>query len=297
MKRRKSFSAGEMRSLSSIIFEKAGYSIKNRCLIVQAFTLNSYSARHGGEGNAALEFIGSRVLEYYVAKTIAERYGHVRTQRNNSFEGDCEYAFMGHMRIFMNLKESMVNNAALARRVDEWNLAQYMVVGKYGIDNQVEEQEKVKAGLFKAVLGAVTIESCWNSQVLQRAVEKMLELEKCLKEFDRCQYRPEDMSADQAVYTLKRLAEQGRCQAPIYKFGSPEELGYDESGNPKWVCTCTMADWALIKQVWASSKELAEKYAAYLVLSEHFELCNEYGTNGSWIAWKYEDGRLIPCRD
>ena len=71
-------------------------------------------------------------------------------------------------------------------------------------------------------MGAVAIASQWNQEVLQNAVEKMLQLESFLEESDRHRYRPESMSADNAVDTLKRL---------------PKELGYDETGNAKWVCT------------------------------------------------------------
>ena len=299
MKRNKNISISEMHNLERIVFEKTGYRIKNRNLLVQAFTLNIYSARHGGEDNALLAFIGNRILEYYVVKIIAERYGYIKTQKNYSFEGDCEYVVMGQTGNFMNLKKNIINNTVLAQRIDEWKLVPYMIVGKYGISNQDEQREKTKASLFEAILGAVAIASQWNQEVLQNAVEKMLQLESFLEESDRHRYRPESMSADNAVDTLKKLAEQGQCSVPIYKYGAPKELGYDEAGNPKWVCTCTVNEWALKKQVWASSKELAEKYAAYLILCEHFELCNEYRKNGAWVAWKYENGRLIPnntCR-
>ncbi len=86
-------------------------------------------------------------------------------------------------------------------------------------------------------MGAVAIASQWNQEVLQNAVEKMLQLESFLEESDRHRYRPESMSADNAVDTLKKLAEQGQYSVPIYEYGSPKELGYDETGNAKWVCT------------------------------------------------------------
>lgn len=294
MKRTKNFSMREMRNLRSIVYEKTGYYIKKRCLLVQAFTRSSYSAQYGGENNEILEFIGDRVLDYYVVKIIAERYGYVKTQRNVSFAGDCEYAFRGHARDFTELKKKIVSNATLACKIDEWNLTQYMIAGKCDITNQVADQEKVKADLFEAILGAVAVASQWNPKVLQNAVEKMLQIESYLMEMDGQQYKPDNFSADNAVSTLKELAEQGYCSVPIYEYGSPENLGYDKNGNPHWVCTCKVAEWALIRQVWASSKKVAKKYATYLVLCDHFEFCNEYGENGPWLIWKYENGRLRP---
>lgn len=49
MKRTKNFSMGEMRNLRNIVCEKTGYYVKNRCLLVQAFTRSSYSAQYGGK--------------------------------------------------------------------------------------------------------------------------------------------------------------------------------------------------------------------------------------------------------
>jgi ribonuclease-3 len=86
-------------------------------------------------------------------------------------------------------------------------------------------------------LGAVAIASQWNQEVLQNAVEKMLQLESFLEESDRHRYRPESMSADNAVDTLKKLTGQGQCSVLIYEYRLPKELGYDETGNAKWVCT------------------------------------------------------------
>ncbi len=294
MKRTKSLSMREMRNLRSIVYEKTGYYIKNRSLLVQAFTRSSYSAQCGGENNEVLEFIGDRVLDYYVVKAIAERYGYVKTQRNVSFDGDCEYSFKGHARDFTELKKKIVSNETLACKIDAWNLTQYMIVGKCDINNQVADQVKIKADLFEAILGAVAVASQWNPKVLQNVVEKMLQIEDYLMEIDGQQYKPEHFSVDNAVSTLKELSEQGRCSVPVYEYGSPEDLGYDENGNPRWVCTCKVAEWALIRQVWASSKKLAKKYAAYLILCDHFEFCNEYGENGAWLSWRYENGKLQP---
>lgn len=45
------------------------------------------------------------------------------------------------------------------------------------------------------------------------------------------------MLADNAVDTLKKLAEQGQYSVPINEYGSLKELCYDETGNLKWACT------------------------------------------------------------
>ncbi len=294
MKRAKNFNMYEMRNLRNIVYEKTGYHIKNQSLLVQAFTHSSYSAQFGGENNEVLKFIGERVLNYFAVKIIAERYGCIKIQRNYSFDGDCEYVFREHMRDFSELKKKIINNVSLARKVDEWDLMQYIIVGKCDVNSQAEGQEKVKSDIFQAILGAVAAASQWNAKVLQRAVEQTLQIREYLMEMDRHQYRPEYLSAENAVNILKKLAEQGQCSEPTYEYASPKESRYDENGNPQWVCTCRVSEWGMVRQVWASSKKLARKYAAYLILCEHFELYNEYGRNKAVSIWKYEDGTLNP---
>jgi len=48
--------------------KKIGYWFDNEDLLLQAFTRSSYSSQHGGENNEVLEFLGDRVLDFYVVK-------------------------------------------------------------------------------------------------------------------------------------------------------------------------------------------------------------------------------------
>lgn len=294
MKKSKNFSIGEFKGFRSSVLEKTGYYFKKGYLLVQAFTQSSYSQRFGGENNEAFILFGDKILEYYVLKIMAERYDYTRTQKNISFNGDCEYSFEGYKKDFMELKKRIVSNEMLAQKIDEWELDKYLIVGKCYTDNQITNQEKIKADLFKAILGAIAVESKWNQKMLQNTVEKMLQIDNYLTESDKCKYRLENYTVDNAINTLKNLAEYGQCSVPVYEYSSPDNLGYDEDGNPRWVCTCSVESWALIRQVWASSKMLAKKYVAYLVLCEHFELPNEFGTSQALINWKFKDGKLSP---
>ena len=54
--------------------DKIGYQFDNPDLLLQAFTRSSYSTQYGGENNEVLEFIGDRVLDYFVIKIIADEF-------------------------------------------------------------------------------------------------------------------------------------------------------------------------------------------------------------------------------
>ena len=59
------------------IQDQIGYEFKNLSLLMQAFTRRSYSEENGGENNEVLEFIGDKVLDFFVVKFLI-------TQNSNS---------------------------------------------------------------------------------------------------------------------------------------------------------------------------------------------------------------------
>ena len=60
--------------------EKIDYYFNNTDLLLQAFTRSSYSTQYGGENNEVLEFIGDKVLDFYVIKTIVDEFGFMKSQ-------------------------------------------------------------------------------------------------------------------------------------------------------------------------------------------------------------------------
>lgn len=288
MRRVNDYSFSERKKLKNIIFEKTGYYMRSNCLLDQAFTRSSFSTEQGGENNEILEFIGDQVLSYYVVKIIAGHYG--------ALNSDCEYTFRVRENNFTKLKQEFISNETLAKIIDEWEITEYLIVGKSDYLNEVDKQVKVKADLFEAILGAIAVESKWDSAVLEKAVGQMLSIDEKVKLVIQTDYRPIEFDIENAVTTLKELAEHGECSVPQYKYGTPEQLGYDKDGNPRWVCTCIIINdkTGIGQQVWSSSKKAAKKAAAYLVLCEHFELQNQYGINRKHGIWKYENGKLMP---
>lgn len=274
------------KQLKNIILKRTGYYITNNCLLVQAFTRRSYSTEQGGENNEILEFIGDQVLNYYVVKVIAEQYG--------ALNSDGEYKFRVRENRFTALKQEFTSNEALAKIIDEWEIAKYLIVGKSDYLNEVDKQVKVKADLFEAILGAIAVACKWDSIVLEKVVNQMLSIEEKIKTIIETEYRPVQFEIENAVRALKELAEHGGCSIPEYEYHTPEQLGYDKDGKPIWACSCTIYKPTIRKLVWASSKKAAKKAAAYLVLCEHFELQNQHGINGGYAIWKYKNGKLMP---
>ena len=257
---------------------KIDYSFDNIDLLLQAFTRSSYSAQFGGENNEVLEFIGDKVLDMYVTKIIADEFGFMKSKSKyyDEKEDNDEYCIVAHHNEgdFTELRKTIVNNKTLAKRIDKLGFAKYMYLGDSDLDNNVINQEKVKADLFEAILGAIAIDCDWNPDFLQNSVDVMLNIDEFLDEVDTEEERPAKFQEDNAINTLKEMAEHGRCSIPEYD--PSDEMVELNDGRMMWKCTCYVRSWRIEKTAYATSKRLAKKYAAYLVLCDYFNLEDEY---------------------
>ena len=288
MKTKKPLLSRELREIRQVLLEKTGYRLKDY-LIEQAFTRSSYSRRYGGDSNENLEFIGDTILAYHVVRHLVKHYGAVHSDNEGSY-----YLFRAHEKDLASLKSAIVSNRTLAEIIDTWDLCRFLIVGKSDIDNQVDKQEKIKADLLEAIIGAYAVQVNWDQEVMDSIVSRILPIEQFILDYEKTQYRPIQFQADNAVSTLKELAEHEKCPFPEYEITGPDRLGFSKSGRPKWNCICSLQDKAIVKTVFAYSKKDAKKYAAYLVLCEMFELPNEFGPSKSLSVWNYDGEKLRP---
>lgn len=289
MKRQKFFLGQERQKLKALIREKTGYAIVSNCLLSQAFRRRSWCAENDGKSNEMLEFIGDHVLSYYTVKIISDRCASL------NIEGD--YSFRIHENSFTAFKQELLSNASFAAIIDDWAIVDYLIVGRSDEANRVDQEQKVKADLFEAIIGAIALDCKWDPSVLEAVVNKTLGLDVHLQKIIENSSESKAVHIDNAISLLKELAEKEQCSMPKYDFVGPESLGYDEDGNPIWCCTCSVINdiTGIIRQVWASSKGDAKKAAAYLVLCEHLQLQNQYGRSKHVSGWRYHrDGRLEP---
>lgn len=172
MKKAKGFKEAERRELKSLLYEKTGYLIRSNRLLEQIFTRITFSVQHGGENNEVLEFIGDQVLSYYIVKAVAKRCGGWRTNG--------EYGFQMRENRFTSIKQALVCNETLCEIIDSWGIAEYVIAGRSDWPNGLDDQPKVRADLFEAILGGIALECNWDSATLETAVNKMLSLDKRL---------------------------------------------------------------------------------------------------------------------
>ena len=288
MKTQKLFYARELRTIRNTIFEKTGFYLKDY-LIEQAFTRSSYSKRFGGGSNENLEYIGDTVLGYHVVKKLYDYYGIIHEDNQ-----DCYYSFRSHERDFTALKSRIVSNKSLASIIDDWNLCQYLIVGQCDIDNEIDKQEKIKADLLEAIIGAIAIQARWNHETLEKVILKIIPIEEMILKYEKKQHRLPQFSANNAISTLKEMAEREECDFPKYNIVGPEHIGYTSDGKPRWICVINIRCWGVCLCVTAHSKKDAKKYAAYLALCNRFDLPNEYGSSKQFSSWGFDGKKLFP---
>ncbi len=290
MIRRMYLNGKEKLEVRRIIQEKTGYIFKSTSILNQIFRRSSFSAETGQNSNEIFEFIGDQVLSYYVVKIVSEKCGSI------SLTDD--YTFRIRENRFTLIKQALVNNETLAKIIDDWDIAKYLLLGKSDIKNDVVKEPKVKADLLEAIIGAIAVESNWDSEILEVAVSKALKIDETIKTMIENDTKVRCFDINNAVTTLKELAENGQCTIPKYEYTGPEHIGYDSDGNPKWACSCVIINdkIGLTKLVFATSKKDAKKAAAYLILCEHLGVQNKYGPNDWSGIWTYKDGKLLPDR-
>lgn len=283
MKESKNFKREEMLYIQKTLVDKVGYVPNNWW---QAFTRKSYAVQWGGRDNEELEYIGDSLLKTYVVKILTDRFGGY----------DVDYNFRYHLTLqkFDQIIKHLISNENLARIIDEWDFAQFLIVGKSDIQNKVDEQVKVKADLFEAILGAVAVQKKFDQDILEKAVYNMLSMEDVINSITTMEHRIIDFDIDNAVTKLKECAEHCELSMPQYRFAGPEIFQFDKDGNPIWACRCNVDSLGMLLDVYANSKKDAKKAAAYLMLIQHYGYSNEYGPSRRSLDWSYKDGKLIP---
>lgn len=172
MRKKKDYTLQDQEKLKKILQERTGYLICSDKLLEQIFTRSTYSAQKGGENNEVLEFIGDQVLSYFLVKKLSKYCG--------DWNDDGEYSFRLREHHLTTIKQELVCNENLCEIVDSWGVAKYVIAGPKDWPYGLNDQPKARADLFEAILGAIALESGWNQEILERAVHKMLSLDKRL---------------------------------------------------------------------------------------------------------------------
>lgn len=164
----------------TVVQNQIGYTFENLKLLRQAFVRKSFSEENGGENNEVLEFIGDTVLSAAAMRYLTTRFGndlHVQEKIPISFrvpQEPEEFHSEKSEGELTQIKQKLVEKKTLAIRIDELGFAEFLIMGKGDIEQNMAEQPSVKEDLFEAILGAVALDSNYDYDRIQNVVEIML---------------------------------------------------------------------------------------------------------------------------
>lgn len=178
------------------IEEKIGYTFEKKYLLKQAFTRKTYAEENlNTSDNEKFEFVGDKALDFIIVKKLTCLYGFesegaviLNTSLKNGDKisatdiatvKNFEFAFSeGEMT---EMKKQVVKTSFLAKAIETLGLEKYLLMGNGDIKNNVQNQPHVKEDLLEAIIGAIAIDSCWNINAIENAVDKMLNVEYYIK--------------------------------------------------------------------------------------------------------------------
>lgn len=227
------------------------YEFNEPKLLRQAFTRKSYSEEgNGAHHNEVLEFYGDKALEFIVMKKLSTYYG------DESLNG--KYVSLKNEGQLTEIKKKLVCKKMLAHRVDVLGFAEYLLMGKGDIGQNVQNMDSVKEDLFEAIIGAVAIDCSWDVDILEDVVDKMLNIEHYLDNgFD---------DSENYVDLIQEWCQKKYKQLPNYEFFE------DDNG---FVCELYFTSNSECFEGWGYSKREARIDAAseaYKYLEEENEL-------------------------
>ena len=194
------------------IQDQIGYDFKRSDLLQQAFVRRSYAKENGGGDNEILEFIGDKALDIAVVRYLSKCYGRIADE-SEGYEGFLCDMSEGELT---ELKRRLVEKKMLSHRIEMLDLDQYLIMGAGDVLKNVNQEKSVKEDLFEAIIGAVAVDSDWNFDAIQSAVEIMLAPEIELGENDGENY----------VALIQRWTGKMGQGIPWYHF---EERSYQSS--------------------------------------------------------------------
>lgn len=247
------------------IESKILYTFSNKDLLKQAFTLESYSELRGSESNIQLIFVGASVLDFYTTELICKKYGILKTQSKfydseTDFNEFCVIADKNGLNYF-EIKKQLCSTEYLSKRITDLDIFQFVYKDP---NKKIKSIASSKSELFKAIVGAITIDSEWNHQKITNSLYKMLDIDNFCLEISNEEKKPNNFNELYAVEKLEELYQSGKCSKPIYHESDDYEIF---NGNVWWKCECAVESFSISKTAFAITKKLAKRYSAYMVLS------------------------------
>ena len=153
---------------------KLGYEFKDKALLIQAFTRESYAKEQRVKGldvqsNEQLEYFGDSVLNYLVVCGQLDNFTKV-------MEGTGLHVLYKEGKL-SEFNSHWTDKTMLSQCIDALGFAQYLIMSKGDINQKANENKSVKEDLFESLVGAMWIDSDKDISRIQNVVYSMLNIQ------------------------------------------------------------------------------------------------------------------------
>ena len=161
------------KNIIDAIETKLGYEFKDKALLIQAFTRESYAKEQRVKGldvqsNEQLEYFGDSVLNYLVVCGQLDNFTKV-------MDGTGLHVLYKEGKL-SEFNSHWTDKTMLSQCIDALGFAQYLIMSKGDINQKANENKSVKEDLFESLVGAMWIDSDKDISRIQNVVYSMLNI-------------------------------------------------------------------------------------------------------------------------
>lgn len=236
-----------MKKFNSAEIEKTiGYEFKNKALLRQAFTRESYcnelrAVGVDSQSNEVLEFCGDSLLGASVITLLMEKYSVFSHGGMKSELGEGN---------FSNIKSRLSDKRMLSERIYELGLYEYLLLNRGDEKLNVATQPSVMEDLFESIIGAVYFDSGKNMPLVISMISRLLDVDKYLEKNN-----PTELKSSKNL--LQEWCQDRQLERPVY-----EVIGESGPDHEKlYTVTCTI-DGVIYSTGVGKNKKAAESDAA-----------------------------------
>ncbi len=162
------------KNIIDAIETKLGYEFKDKALLIQAFTRESYAKEQRVKGldvqsNEQLEYFGDSVLNYLVVCGQLDNFTKV-------MDGTGLHVLYKEGKL-SEFNSHWTDKTMLSQCIDALGFAEYLIMSKGDVNQKANENKSVKEDLFESLVGAMWIDSDKDISRIQNVVYSMLNIQ------------------------------------------------------------------------------------------------------------------------
>jgi len=138
------------------------YEFNNKALLLQAFKFNPDFDTSDPNSNEALRIIGKRTINFSLTQILSSQYGFINRQK--------QFRVSNGNNDFNDLINNLYSKDIFSRNIDILDLNRF-------VEWESAIPKDINRRIFEAIIGAITIDSNWNMEIINDCLLYLLDIE------------------------------------------------------------------------------------------------------------------------